>query len=98
MGTQHEASAGRCSRVHLTAVDLDPFTDASQAPAQPVTLGGTGAVVSYLDLHSVSPISNRYDGLLGVGVLEGVGQALLNDPIRRKIDRTGQREGLALDV
>jgi hypothetical protein len=58
----------------------------------------TGAVVAYLGPQPVGPVADGHVGAAGAGVLERVGQAFLDDPVGRQVDRRREREGLAVDV
>ena len=52
---EHETAFLTWSRRHLTTVDLDPFLDADEAVAEPVTTGGADAVVTNLELKISAP-------------------------------------------
>src|SRR5690349_24935480 len=98
----HETAPVGGFRGHLAAVDLDAFADADEpvpvASTEAVARRGTDAVVAYLGSQAVGSVAHGHVGVAGAGVLERVGQALLNDPVGRQVDRRRERERLAVDV
>ena len=56
------------------------------------------AVVPHLDPQLVRPVADDHVRVAGVRVLQRVGQALLDDPIRREVDPARKRERLTVDV
>jgi len=58
---------------------------------------GALAVVAYFDRQLVRGVVQRYLGLGGIGVLERVGEALLNDPVRRDVGPARQRKAITGD-
>jgi hypothetical protein len=56
------------------------------------------AVVAHFYAQLVGGVVQRHLGLRGAGVLEHVGETLLNDPVRGDVNTAGQRETLARDV
>jgi hypothetical protein len=68
------------------------------AGTEAVARRGTDAVVAYLGLQAVGSVADGHVGMAGAGVLERVGQAFLDDPVGRQVDRRGERKGLAVDM
>jgi hypothetical protein len=83
---------------HLAAVDLDALADADEAEAEAVVGCAASTVVADVDPQFVSSVADGHVGVLGVGVLERVGQAFLDDAIGGQVDGRWESDGVALDV
>ena len=59
--------------------------------AESVAAGGADAVVANLELKIFCPVADGYVGAAGLGVLQGVGQALLHDSIGGEIHGARER-------
>jgi hypothetical protein len=66
--------------------------------AEPVARCGADAVVPHFELEVVRPVRERHVRAAGPRVLECVRQALLDDPVSRKLDGAGKQYGSALHV
>ena len=95
---EHEPTFLRGSRAHLTTVELDAFADADEPVAEAVARCAAVAVVPYLDPQLVRPVADDHVRVARVRVPQCVGQALLDDPIRREVDSARKRERLTVDV
>ena len=83
---------------HLAAVELDALADADQSVAVAVARGRAGAVVVHFDPDLVGRIPDGDLRVAGVGVLERVGETLLNNPVGGDVDPGREREALAVDA
>ena len=95
---EDEPAPGRRSCAHLTAVDLDALADADEPVPEAVGRRAAQTVVAYLDLELIRPVADGHVRVAGARVLEGVGQALLNDAVGREVDPPRERERLAVDM
>ena len=81
---------------HRAAVDLDAFADTDKTVPEAVALRTAPAVVPYLDLQLVRPITDGHVGVAGMCMLQCVRQAFLDDAISREVNPPREREGLFL--
>ena len=95
---EDEAASVRAARAHLAAEDLDTLAHAGEPVSGVVARRRPRAVVAHLDPHLVGRVADRHVRVAGAGVLERVGQTLLDDPVRGEVDRARQPAGLTLDV
>ena len=66
-------------------------------PSVPRRLGPAGTVVEHFDLERRGPVADADGGGRGSGVLAGVGEGFLDDPVGRHLEGGRQRPGIALD-
>src|SRR5262249_28378423 len=100
-GGEGVTAAGTVAAVQGSAVEEDPLAHADQAPAGPGTpVGPAGpvAVIAELKFHGGLGVAH-HDGGPGVaGVLEGVGEAFLDDNVGSQVDACGQVHGMSFDM
>ena len=90
---------GGGERRHLPAVCLDPLADADQSVAQPVVLREAArTVVAHLEPHLAGRVLDGHVGPARTGVLEGVGESLLDDAVRGEVDGARKWGRLAVHV
>jgi hypothetical protein len=95
---EEEAPAGGRASGHLAVVEPDTLADPDESVPVTVARRGAQAVVAYFDAQLVGGVLKRYHRFSGIGVLEGVGEAFLNDPVGGDVDTTRQREAIAGDT
>ena len=90
---------GSPAGVEAAAVEGDPLAHADQAvAAADRRVRRACAVVGDLELERVGAVADADRRVRVAGVLERVGQRLLDDPVRRQLDPDGQLAPLALDA
>src|SRR5690348_3785425 len=99
VGADLEAAALARAGGQRAAVEGDAFAHPDQPVAGAVAVRRTAAatVVADLDVEAARLVAQPHLGTRGPGVLERVGQALLDDAVRAQVDPGGQRGALALD-
>ena len=95
---EDEPALGGRTRAHLAAVDLDALADTDEPVPEAVALRAAPAVVAYLDLQLVGPVTDGHVRVAGMCVLECVRQAFLDDAIGGEVDPPREREGLAVHM
>ena len=83
---------------HFAAVDLDALADTDETVPEAVALRAPRAVVPYLNLQLVRPVTNDHVRVAGMRVLECVRQAFLDDAIGGEVNPSREREGLAVHM
>ena len=71
--------------LEYAAAHRDPLGDADETSTAGVSLAYTGSGVGDLDDHGPVHSLDRYRGGTGGGVLECVGEGLLDDPVSREV-------------
>src|SRR6266516_6206273 len=97
-GAEDEAAPVRAPGAHLAAVDFYALADADEPVAETVARRAALAVVAYLDLQLVGLIADGHFSIAGARVLEGVGQAFLDNSEGGEVDPPGERDCLAVDM
>ena len=79
--------SGGDERRHVPAVRLDPLADADQPVPETVGLReAPRPIVTHFESQLVGPVRDGHVRPAPAGVLEGVGQPLLHDAVRREVD------------
>jgi len=99
-GQELVAAAGQRACLQLAAMEQDPFPHAGQAVTGAVLAGDAGAraVIGDRNLERAGLVPDHDRDLGGPGMLQGVGESLLDDVEHREIDTGGQGIGFALDA
>ena len=98
-GTDEEAPLRPRAGVQPAPVRLDPLAHSDDSQPRSVRrrrAAGPAPVVGDLDLQLVVEIPNRDQGTRRTGVLDHVGERLLDDPVRGEVERLRKRDPLAL--
>ncbi len=96
--TRKPGPGSRASVSDRAPEQLHPLPHADEPPAGSRCVRVlAGAVVEDLDLEPVRAVGDAHGRRPGPGVLHHVGERLLDDPVRRDVDRGRQRHRLAGD-
>ena len=96
---EHEAARRWRRRRHVPAEDLDPLADADQSVAEPARRRSRPSRRRAPRAAARSaPYCDGHLGLAAAGVLEGVGEPLLHDAVRREVEGARQRDRLTVHL
>ena len=94
----HDEAAGRIGPgAQVPAVQSHALAHADQPVPAAARRSAAAAVVGHLDLERRRPVGDAHRRRRAAGVLEGVGERLLDDAVHRQLERARQRPRLALD-
>jgi len=85
------------ARAQLAVVEADPLLHADQAVPAAVSVGAVRAAVDDLQLELRGRPAHGDRGRRGAGVLDRIGERLLDDAVGGQVDAGRQRARLALD-
>ena len=88
---EEEAAGVGCTCGHVAAVDLHPLANADEAVPEAVGRCRARRRRRAPPRRALSAYRTATVGVLGPGVLESVGEALLQDPVGRQLEPGGQR-------
>src|SRR5581483_6510074 len=98
-GPEQETSAVRRARRHVAVEEPDSLADPDEAvSAAAAAVRGTAPVVAYLDAQLIGSVVQQNRGLGGVGMLEHVGETLLDDPVGGDVGTAGKGEPVTGDA
>src|SRR5439155_23456308 len=94
---QPVAAPGTRPRLELAAVDRDALPHSNEAVTAAAPVPAAVAVVGHEDLHLALPVPDDHAGPARPGVLDRVGQTLLNESVGREVDSGRKRRRRPLD-
>src|SRR4051812_8873659 len=97
MDADQVAAAGLGPGLQGAAVEVDPLPHADQSVTAPTAVSGARPVVCDLEIETARPVADGDGCVCGAGVLEGVGQGFLDDPVCRQVEPRGKEHRFAFD-